>query len=450
MTELPDLVASVLDHAMSDEEVEAYAVHRVSTTIQAGTDATIRHVERAETRGLGVRVIRDGRLGYASTSDLDSAAVRLTVERARTNATASDVDEAQQLPAPQASNVVEGLLHPSLGCTSLADKITVVEELSRRVVSLDRRVSALDTAEYHDEDKGVAVASTRGVQMVQQAGYIELWADALGEDEHGRSSDYAYQFARAPADCDLESLARTAVERTLRLLGPVSPYRPGLPVILDSAVVADLLVAVGKGLSGGPVSSRRTPFADKKGATVAARCVSLADDGRSLTSSAAATYDDEGVPRHRTQLIDDGVLVGEMHSTVTARATGSGGGSTGNARRATYKSVPRAAPTCLLLEPTVRGGQLMSGFDEAVYIQQLAGAGVGINAVTGRVDVGGVAWLFRDGQVAGRLDVLPIASDLLSILAAVLAVGDDAQPAPFSPAIASTVLCDSRLMANNS
>ncbi len=92
----------------------------------------------------------------------------------------------------------------------------------------------------------------------------------------------------------------------------------------------------------------------------------------------------------------------------------------------------------------------MSGFDEAVYIQQLAGAGVGINAVTGRVDVGGVAWLFRDGQVAGRLDVLPIASDLLSILAAVLAVGDDAQPAPFSPAIASTVLCDSRLMANNS
>jgi len=450
MTELTDLVDRVLDHSVGGEELEAYAVHRISTKIHAGTHATVRDVGRAETRGVGVRVIHDRRLGYASTSDFDPANIRLTVERARANCAASDIDEAQELPAPQGGGPMEGLLDESLGRTPLSEKIRLVTDLARRTVSLDPRVGALDTAEYHDENLSVAIASTRGVRASHQAGYVELWVDALGEDEHGRSSDYAYQFARDPADCDPETLAQLAVERTLRLLGPISPYRAGLPVILDAHVVSDFLAAIGKGLSGGPVSSGRTPFANKIGATVAAGCVSLADDGRSPSSTGAAAYDDEGVPRRRTQLIDAGLLVGALHSTVTARAAGAVAGSTGNAKRANHKSVPRAAATCLVFEPTVSRADLAAGLDEAVYIQQLAGAGSGINPVTGRVNVGGVAWSLRHGEVAGRIEVVPIATNLLRFLASVAAVADDVNPIPFSPATASTVLCDSELLQQHS
>ncbi|MBA3234205.1 MAG: TldD/PmbA family protein [Propionibacteriales bacterium] len=449
MTDLTDIVTGVLEHAVGEEQLEAYAVHRISTTIQAGADAAIRHVGRAETRGLGIRVIRDGRLGYASTSDLDSAAIRLTVERARANAAASDVDQAQHLPTPEVAESAEGFLHPSFAQASLAEKIDLVQDLARGVVSLDRQVKSLDTAEYHDEQRNVAVASTGGVQVVHEAGYVELWADALGEDTHARGSDYAYQFARIPADCDPDSLAHVAVQRTLRLLGPVSPYRTPLPVVLDPAVVADLLSAIGKGLSGGPVSSGRTPFARRAGTTVAAGCVSLADDGWSLSSPEAAAYDDEGLPRRRTQLISDGVLVGALHSTVTAKAAGDSAEPTGNARRGSYKSVPRAAATSLVLEPTISRSELLASVDEAVYIQQLSGSGAGINPVTGRVDVGGVGWLLRNGEVVGRLDTVPIATDLLGFLTSVLAVGDDSYPVPFSSAAASTLLCDSWLIGSD-
>ena len=420
MTELADLVSGVLDHAIGQEEVEAYAVHSISTTIQADTDATIRQIGRAETRGIGIRVIRDGRLGYASTSDLDPVALRITVERARGNAAASDPDEAQELPAPlisQTFQASDGLLVPGFEVVRLADKIGLVVDLARRVVSLDPRVSALDTAEYHDEQRTVAVASTRGVRVVHQVGYVELWVDALGEDQGARASDYAYQFRRSLASCQPEPLAARAVERTLRLLGPITPHRPGIPVVLDPHVVADLLTAVGKGLSGGPVSSGRTPFADQSGAVVAAACVNLADDGRSPTSSAAATFDDEGVSRRRTQLIDNGVLVGALHSTVTARAARSRAGSTGNARRASHKSVPRAAPTCLVLKPTTSLTNLMSDLAEVVYIQQLSGSSAGINPVTGRIDVGGIGWLLQAGQPVGRVETIAISRSLTAFCA---------------------------------
>ncbi|MEJ7708079.1 MAG: metallopeptidase TldD-related protein [Nocardioidaceae bacterium] len=173
------------------------------------------------------------------------------------------------------------------------------------------------------------------------------------------------------------------------------------------------------------------------------------DDGRSHLSPTTYLYDDEGVPQRRTPLIRRGALVGALHSTVTATATGSSGGSTGNARRASHKSVPRAAPTSVVLEATTRRAELLSGLDEAVYLQQLSGSGAGINPVTGRVDVGGVGGLLRRGQIVGRIDTVPVATSLLSFLQSIEAVADDAYPVPFTSAAGSTVLCDGQLIGSS-
>jgi PmbA protein len=446
MAELSEVVTRVLDFARDGEHVEAYAVHRLSTAVQVDTDAEIRHVSRAETRGVGVRLIRDGRLGYASCSALDEGALRRTLELARSNARISDRDAAQGLPEPEVIPAMEGV-DRAFETATLADKIDQAVDVARRVVSLDPRVRSLDTAEYHDEQRTVAVASTRGVEATYTTGYAEAWVEAVGEDEHGPVSDSGYLFGRSPGECDPEVLAARAVERTVRLLGPVSAPRTDLPILLDPTVVADLLTAAGKGLSGGPVSSGRTPFAGYIGSAVAAPCVDLTDEGRLRMSPVAAPCDDEAAPRRRTPLIDGGVLVGVLHSTVTARATGASAASTGNARRATHKSPPHAAPSCLVLSPTVSLQELTSRFDEAIYIQQLSGSGAGINPVTGRVNVGAVGALLRAGEPAGRVDTISLSTTLMDILRSVEAVADDAYPVPFTPTAAATILCSSDLMS---
>ena len=146
-----------------------------------------------------------------------------------------------------------------------------------------------------------------------------------------------------------------------------------------------------------------------------------------------------------TQLIDNGVPVG-AYSTVTVRAARSRGGSIGNARRASHKSVPRAAPTCLILEPTTSLTNLMSDLAEAVYIQQLSGSSAGINPVTGRIDVGGIGWLLQAGQPVGRVETIAISTNLTAFLRSIVAIGDDADQVPFTPTAASTVVCDSELI----
>ncbi|HVQ86930.1 MAG TPA: TldD/PmbA family protein [Actinomycetes bacterium] len=450
MTELLDVAANVVGYTLGrGEQLEAYVVHRVSTAIQVDTHATVRQVSVAEVRGVGVRVIQDERLGYASTSDLDQAALKLTVERARANAAATDRDVAQVLPDAHAGDSIqpaEGLSHVELQQASLSGKVDLVVDLARRVVALDPRVPAIDTAGYYDEMKSVAVASTRGVSSMYQSGYLEIWSDALGEDRHGKAVDDAYQIERSPNDCNVEQIAANAVERTVNLLGrPVSPP-DSVRVIFDPAVVADLLHAVGKGLSGGAISSGRSPFASKTGTTIAPPWLQLDDDGTSPLSSAAAAFDDEGLPRRRTRLVKDGVLVGAMHSTVTARAVGDGAAATGNARRSSHKSVPKAAPNCLVLQPTRTREDILSGGGRAIYIQQLTGAGAGINSVTGRIDVGGVGWLLEDGQNVGPISTVAISTSLPAFLQSIRAIGDDTYQSASAPAAVSTVECGSELL----
>ncbi|MGH3472873.1 MAG: TldD/PmbA family protein, partial [Nocardioidaceae bacterium] len=385
MADLMSVAESVLGRARGGEDLEAYAIHNLGVTIEAGADGQVRHVERAETRGVGVRLIKGLRLGYASTSDLSAAALTRAVDRARDNALVTDRDRANRLPIPAPMSAVAAA-GPSATAdissrapASLDERIALTTRLARQVVALDPRVRAFDTAAYHDEQTEAAVASTRGVNAAFDRRWVQLTVDAIGEDRYGPVSDSAFRCAPDLDDIDVDLLARDAVGRTVRLLGSEATSSTGPAVLLDPTVVATLLSAVGRACSGGPMSSGRSPFAGSLLTSVAAPCVTLVDDGTLLTSPAASTHDDEGVPRRRTELISRGVLVAALHSTTTAVAIGDGASSTGNARRANYKVTPRAAPTTLLLAPTTSLDQIFADNPDAVYVQQLVGAGSGLN-----------------------------------------------------------------------
>lgn len=445
MTDLLLLADHVLAGAAAGEDVEVYAVHRVATTVQAGTGGVVRQVVRAETRGLSIRLVADHRVGYASTSDLGPEALASALDRARANARLSNPDGTDQLPMPAEQPVAPLPSSDRLAAVPLQDKVELVSRLARLITERDLRVTGIDTAEYHDARAEATVVSTRGVRVQQVHEYAELWGDALAEDEHGRANDYASWWGRDPADVDVEALAAQAAQRAVRLLGPIVRVDRALPVVLDREVVATLLTAVGKACTGGALASGRSPFARSAG-DPGASCVTLLDDGTALDSPAASAYDDEGVPRRRTELITAGRLAGALHSTSTALGTGGGARSTGNARRSSYKNPPRAAPTALRLAPTTDRQALLTDVGDAVHVQQLSSAGTGINAVTGRVDVGCVGWLLRDGVPVGRIASTPLSSSLPAVLRAVQAIADDARHVPGTPVSAPTVLCDGRLL----
>src|SRR6266508_2217569 len=77
--------------------------------------------------------------------------------------------------------------------------------------------------------------------------------------------------------------------------------------------------------------------------------MTLVDDGRTLDGPAAASFDDEGVPTGRTELIAHGMLLSLLHTTYTARRGGTD--STGNAQRCGYRSPPGVFTSNFFVQP---------------------------------------------------------------------------------------------------
>ena len=75
-----------------------------------------------------------------------------------------------------------------------------------------------------------------------------------------------------------------------------------------------------------------------------------------------------------------------------------------------------------------------------ICIQQLSGAGAGVSVRTGRISVGGIGYLTRDGEPAGRLATLPLAGTLPAFLAGIISVGEDGRVVPDRAVLAPTVL----------
>jgi len=442
VAELLELTEGVLVHAEPGEEVEAYAVHRTMTTVQAGTGGIVRHVGRAETRGVGVRLLTNSRMGYASTADLSRAGLSATVVRARDNAAAADPDEAVALAAPEPVTEKARLWDDALAQTSLETKIGLATDLATRVTTIDSRVRSIDTAEYYDEQLVTAVASSHGIRSEDRHGYAELSTDATGEGKAGNVSDYGYWFGRDPTLIDVAKLAEEAVFRTVRLLGDAVERPVNGAVVLDRAVVGALLAAIGRACSGGALASGRSAFAGLHESVVAASEVDLVDDGLCPAAPEATLVDDEGVPRRCTPLIREGQLVGALHTTTTARAIGGNARTTGSARRMTHKSAPRAAPTALMLSPTGTLSELLAAAGDVTYLQQLSGSHSGISSITGRVDVGAMGFRLHAGEPAGRLPTTPVSTSLKAFLASIIMVADDLHAVPGSPVVAPTVLVD--------
>jgi PmbA protein len=196
-------------------------------------------------------------------------------------------------------------------------------------------------------------------------------------------------------------------------------------VVFDRMVAPSLLGVLLAGLSAEEVQKRRSLFADRLGQQVGAAGVQLVDDGRLVAGPGAAPFDGEGVPTRRTVLIDGGVLQCFLHNTATAARDGTAG-STGNARRGSFKSTPGVSAHNLFLEPgELDQAGLLARAGEGLLVQDVSGVHSGANPITGDFSVGVSGLWFRDGELAEPVREATVAAHLLDILKGIEAVGSD-------------------------
>lgn len=429
--DLLDLAARVVGWAQDGEGVEAFAVHSVDTSVTA-FDGEVESLSSSETRGVGVRVVVEGRMGFASTSDVSDDGLAYALAEARSNSALGTPDVGNVLPEPASYQPIAAIFRAGLDAVPADRKVAFALELERATRAAHQLVTAVDSATYGDSRSSVAIASTTGVAAEYARTDVYAYVAAIARTGDDTQTGLGLTQARAFDDLDLDAAAAEAATRAARLLGARKPATARVPVVFDPLVTASFLGVLASALTAEAVQKGRSLFADRIGEEVAQAGFSLVDDGRLEEGPAAAPFDDEGVPTRRTELISQGVLRGFLHSTETAARAGGGAVSTGNASRSGFGASPGVAPSNMFLDgATVAPAEIVRRAEGGLYVQDVSGLHSGTNPVSGEFSVGATGLWIRDGALADPVREVTVSSTLVEMLLGIVALGSDRRFFPF-------------------
>ena len=438
MSDLLELAQRVAAEAAPGEEVEAFVARGSSTSVRVH-GGEIESLTQATSQGVGVRVVRDKRQGFAWAGSLDEAVIDEVLAEARDNAAFSEPEAWIGLAEP------DGVAPPDVDLwrDEMADmptdrKVELALELERAVRARDPRIVGVRTSSWGDGSGEGAVATSTGIAVSGRSTFCHLSVLALAEEGDQTQTGSGLSVGRQPADVDLDEAADDAADRATRMLGAAQPPSGTVTLVLEPRMAATLLSIVGGTLNGESVLKGRSPFADRVGEQIASPLITLVDDPTDPASLGADRHDGEGLATRRVPLIEAGVLRGFLHNTATGRRAGVP--STASAVRG-YRSTPSVGAQALALglgSGTLE--ELMAGVDHGVLVQSMTGIHSGVNAVSGDFSVGIEGVMVRDGALAEPVREATVASTLQRLLLDVSAVGGEREWTPGGTGAAALVI----------
>ncbi len=415
-----DLALEILRDASVDGEVYFQSTHESSASV---VDQRIESVEAKQERGAGLRVFREGRVGFSFTPDTSPDGLRKAVQRAVAILPHVDPESDLQVPAPQSAPFDVPNEDPGLPEIGMDQKVDMARRIESCALRFSTRVKRVRESRYADVWGGCWLANTRGLRsgltMSRAIGSIELVAIDKEENQTGYSSG----FALGIQDLEPDAIGIEAASRAINKLGaePISTRRT--EVVLDPEVVSGIFGTLASAFYADNILKNKSLFQGQQGRQVARSIVSLIDDGRVPGAMNTGPFDGEGTPTQRTMLIDQGFLAGYLHNDFTARRMQAA--RTGNAQRGGYLSSPHIGTNTLVLRPTgVSRKTLLGTVAQGVYVSEVMGLHT-MDPISGDFSLGAVGWEMENGAMARPVQKMGISGNIRDLLDSVAAVGDD-------------------------
>ncbi|MGN6143071.1 MAG: metalloprotease TldD [Mesorhizobium sp.] len=291
-------------------------------------------------QGFGLRTVAGEASGYAHSSELSEAALLRASDAV---STVKDGYSGTLADAPARTNRHLYSDENPIPSPSFEAKAKLLTEIDGWLRNRDPRVRQV-TASLASSWQHVEIVRGDGqiVRDIRPLVRVNV-SVVVGEGERQESGSYGMGGRTGFGDFLVEENWKHAAEEALRQalvnLEAVPAPAGTFDIVLSSGWPGVMLhEAVGHGLEGDFNRKKTSAFAGLMGQQVAAKGVTVVDDGTIAERRGSLTVDDEGTPTNRTVLIEDGKLVGYMQDRQNARLMGMT--ATGNGRREGYAHQP--------------------------------------------------------------------------------------------------------------
>jgi PmbA protein len=434
MTEYLELVRDVVSKAAARAvEAEAIIIDSQETQIEYATGA-VEKLSQSGSKGLGVRVIDGGRVGYAYTSDFAPESVEKTWQTAVELAAVASEDGFRRLPASQPiSDENLEIYDPGFAGIRTEAKIDLLRRAERAALDYDSRITMARQVVYGDQITHVYLANSKGFAGSYDRTSVFSYLEAFAREGDEAVTGFGFRASNFFAELDPEAIGREAARDALMVLGGKAVPTQTCPVVFAPVVTAMLLGTLAQAMTAEAMQKGRSFLVGKLGQDVASDRVSLLDNGRMKRGFASAPFDGEGVPTSATRLIDEGVFQNVLYDSYTAVKEGKV--STGNAQRDSHRSVPALGPSNFYLQPGSKTpDEIISGIDNGILVTNIMQTG-GIDPITGECSMGAYGRWIEHGKLTKPVSGITLATTLPDLLKNIAEVGNDLRLVPIQGAV---------------
>ncbi|MCU0987474.1 MAG: TldD/PmbA family protein [Acetobacteraceae bacterium] len=419
---LADLVAAA--KRAGADAADALFAEGASLSVQRRLGHT-EHVERAESRDIGLRVFVGRRQAIVATTDTSPGNFARVAERA--------VAMARAVP----EDPFAGLAESPDGAADLAARLAALDLED----AAEPDVAALSARAAEAEEAALAVAgvtNTEGaeagfgraaVSLVASNGFAGAYArtshsvsvTAVAGEGTGMERDYDYATATHLAGLESAALlGRRAGEQAVARLNPRRPATATMPVVYHPRVAASLIGHLTSAINGASVVRGTSFLKESLGQKLFGAGVAIHDDPTRSRGLRSRPFDAEGIATRPRAIVEGGVLTTWILDCRTARMLGLA--TTGHAARGVAGPPSPATTNVWLAAGTMSPAALMADIAEGLYVTELIG--MGVNPVTGDYSRGAAGFMIRQGQIAEPVAEITVAGNLKEMFSRLVPADD--------------------------
>ncbi|MFZ5815688.1 MAG: TldD/PmbA family protein [Bacillota bacterium] len=388
--------------------------------------------------GLAFRGRLGEKMGYAYTELVDDSAVEGLLEGARSAAAITDSEEVEPLYEGPFVYESTDLFSMALDQADPDQLINLLKEIEAECLRLDPRISQLQYCNAEKLTYERMIANTRGLDRSEKGNFSYLLLAAVAREGADTKSTFKF-FTIRDLNVDPKAVAKRLVDETVSYLGAEPLESRTYPVLLRREAAASLLATFAGVFFATNVQKGRSLLKGRVGEAIASPLITLVDDPFLPGGIGSRSFDGEGVPSRRLNLVQSGVLSSFLYNLRSAGVDGTA--STGHGYKPSYKGAVSIAPSNLYIRPGGRSlEEMVAATDEAVIVTELQGLHSGANPISGDFSLAASGFYVKGGEIVKPVNQITVAGNFFTLLKEIEEVGSDLEFVPWGGNFGSPTL----------
>ncbi len=418
--ELKNSLEKIINYASSNGADSSDAILNTGSSFSlSAQNGEIDKYKLSGSSVVGIRVIKDGKVGLSYTEALDDDALEFAAKAALENAKNTDADENQTISIRSSADLISKTKFKKEDI-SVENKIDFCLKLEDEVKKKDKRVQAVPYNGFSESESESYYLNSLGTFGFDNEFYLSCYTSALINEGAENSMHYHSSIAREFQNLDLKDCVDESLLHASNWLGAKSVATGSYDILFTQDAFATVFGCFSNIFSAKAAIEKVNPFADKLGQSVAMSEFSVADIPNFNDSFFKYEFDSEGVKRNDLCLIENGVLKNFYHNTATANFFKTK--TTGHASRGPKSAMGVGGTTKVVGLGKTSDSSITDG--EYLEIHSLQGVHSGANSISGEFSFGASGYLCRDGKRVQPVKGITVAGNFHKMLLNIGAIGD--------------------------